>query len=64
MTSIDSFGARSTVTVGTTDYTIYRLSAVDGLDALPYSLKVLAENLLRTEDGENVTRDHILALAN
>ncbi|WP_234810626.1 aconitate hydratase [Mycolicibacterium fallax] len=43
---------------------MYRLDAVPGTEKLPYSLKVLAENLLRTEDGANITKDHILALAN
>ncbi len=61
--SVDSFGARSTLTVGEQDYEIYRLDAVEGLDRLPYSLKILAENLLRTEDGANVTADHVRALA-
>ncbi|HEY9417479.1 MAG TPA: aconitase family protein, partial [Pseudonocardia sp.] len=59
----DSFGARGTLTVGNTDHEIFRLSAVEGSDRLPYSLKVLLENLLRTEDGANVTADHIRALA-
>ncbi len=63
MTSIDSFGARSELAVGDRAYTVYRLDAVEGLDKLPYSLKVLAENLLRTEDGANITTDHIRALA-
>ncbi|WP_454083919.1 aconitate hydratase [Georgenia sp. Marseille-Q6866] len=61
--SVDSFGARSTLTVGEQDYEIYRLDAVEGLERLPYSLKILAENLLRTEDGANVTADHVRALA-
>jgi aconitate hydratase len=62
----DSFGALSTLEVGGTDYEIYRLDAVkDGhVDRLPYSLKILLENLLRHEDGRDVTRDDILALAN
>ena len=62
----DSFGARSTLAVGGDDLTIYRLDAVsDGhVDRLPYSLKILLENLLRHEDGRDVTRDDILALAN
>ena len=62
----DSFGARSTLSVGGNDYEIYRLDAVkDGhVDRLPYSLKILLENLLRHEDGRDVTRDDILALAN
>ena len=62
----DSFGARSTLEVGGKDYEIFRLDAVkDGhVDRLPYSLKILLENLLRHEDGRDVTRDDILALAN
>ncbi len=62
--SVNSFGARATLTVGETDYEIYRLDAVPGTEKLPYSLKVLAENLLRTEDGANITKDHISAIAN
>ena len=62
--SKDSFGARSTLTVDGTDYDIYRLDAVEGADKLPFSLKVLLENLLRTEDGADITADHIRALAN
>ncbi|MDQ4053903.1 MAG: aconitate hydratase, partial [Actinomycetota bacterium] len=49
--------------VGEKSYEIYRLDAVEGSARLPYSLKVLLENLLRTEDGANVTADHIRALA-
>ncbi|HSM29338.1 MAG TPA: aconitate hydratase AcnA [Woeseiaceae bacterium] len=62
----DTFGARSTLTVGGKDYEIFRLDAVtDGhIAKLPYSLKILLENLLRHEDGRDVTRDDILALAN
>ena len=61
----DTFGARSTLTVGGNDYEIFRLDAVsDGhVERLPYSLKILLENLLRHEDGRDVTRDDILALA-
>ncbi|MGI8815825.1 MAG: aconitate hydratase [Pseudonocardia sp.] len=59
----DSFGARGTLTSGDSEYEIFRLSAVDGAARLPYSLKVLLENLLRTEDGANVTAEHIRALA-
>jgi aconitate hydratase len=62
--SKDSFGARSTLTVEGTDYDIYRLDAVEGSEKLPFSLKVLLENLLRTEDGADITADHIRALAN
>jgi aconitate hydratase len=59
----DSFGARGTLVAGGAEHEIYRLSAVDGADRLPFSLKVLLENLLRTEDGANVTADHVRALA-
>ena len=59
----NSFGARHTVDVAGDQVEIYRLDAVDGAGRLPYSLKVLLENLLRTEDGANVTADHIRALA-
>ncbi|MFN6542520.1 aconitate hydratase AcnA [Mycolicibacterium nivoides] len=62
--SLNSFGARDTLTVGDKSYEIYRLDAVPGTEKLPYSLKVLAENLLRTEDGANITKDHIQAIAN
>ena len=65
MASQDSFGAKSTLDVGDQAYEIYRLSSVtgDGLDveSLPFSLKVLLENLLRTEDGADITADHIKA---
>ncbi len=62
----DSFGARSSLAVGGNDFEIYRLDAVkEGhVDRLPYSLKILLENLLRHEDGRDVTRDDIIALAN
>jgi aconitate hydratase len=62
-TSIDSFGAKGTLQVGENSYEIFRLSSVPGTEKLPYSLKVLAENLLRTEDGANITADHIRAIA-
>ncbi|MFB8002793.1 aconitate hydratase AcnA [Nocardia sp. NPDC056000] len=64
MTSIDSFGAKGTLEVGSNSYEIFRLAAVPGTEKLPYALKVLAENLLRTEDGANITADHVRALAN
>ena len=62
----DSFSARGALEVGGNEYEVYRLDAVkEGhVDRLPYSLKVLLENLLRHEDGRDVTRDDILALAN
>ena len=66
MPSQDSFGAKSTLDVDGKSYEIFRLDAVtgDGVDvaSLPYSLKVLLENLLRTEDGKNITADDIRAL--
>ncbi|MCV7433982.1 aconitate hydratase [Mycolicibacterium bacteremicum] len=62
--SLNSFDARDTLTVGENSYEIYRLDAVPGTEKLPYSLKVLAENLLRTEDGANITKEHIEAIAN
>jgi aconitate hydratase len=62
--SVNSFEARNTLAVGDNSYHIYRLDAVPGTEKLPYSLKVLAENLLRNEDGSNITRDHIQAIAN
>ena len=63
MSTVDSFGSRGTLEVGDASYEVYRLAAVPGLERLPFSLKVLAENLLRTEDGANITADHIRALA-
>ncbi len=62
----DSFGARSTLTVGNGEVEIYRLEAVtDGhVEQLPYSLKIMLENLLRHEDDRDVTSDDINALAN
>ncbi|WP_017933735.1 aconitate hydratase [Nocardioides sp. Iso805N] len=67
MASQDSFGAKSTLDVDGKSYEIFRLDAVkgEGLDvaSLPFSLKVLLENLLRTEDGADITADDIKALA-
>ncbi|MEV8634999.1 aconitate hydratase AcnA [Streptosporangium sp. NPDC051023] len=60
--SANSFGSRDTLRVGDAGYEIYRLDAVEGSGRLPYSLKILLENLLRTEDGANITADHIRAL--
>src|SRR3984885_6016320 len=59
----NSFGSRATLQVGDAAYEIYRLDAVPGADSLPFSLKILLENLLRTEDGHNVTPEHITTLA-
>ena len=61
--SVNSFGAKSTLDVEGTTYEIFKLDAVEGHDKLPYSLKVLLENLLRTEDGANITAEDIKALA-
>ncbi len=63
MASIDSFGAKAQLEVGDKTYEIYRLDKVEGAEKLPYSLKILLENLLRTEDGSNITADDINALA-
>jgi aconitate hydratase len=64
---MNSFGSRNTLRVGKQDYEIYRLDALDrqGISTrhLPFSLRILLENLLRTEDGRSVTKDDILALA-
>jgi aconitate hydratase A / 2-methylisocitrate dehydratase len=60
----NSFGSRATLTAGGASHEIYRLDAVPGAESLPYSLKVLLENLLRNEDGANITKAHIEALAN
>ncbi len=65
---LNSFSARSTLQVGNRDYTIYRLDALasEGVDLnrLPYSLRILLENLLRTEDNLSVSADDIRALVN
>ena len=60
--STNSFGARDTLRVGDESYEIFRVDSVEGSERLPYSLKVLLENLLRTEDGVNVTAEHIRSL--
>ncbi|MFU8839997.1 MAG: aconitate hydratase [Nitriliruptoraceae bacterium] len=60
---MDTFAARATLSVGETDYEIHRLDAVAGAERLPFSLKILLENLLRNEDGVSVTADDIRALA-
>lgn len=64
MASLNSFGAQSTLEVGNKSYQVFDINKVNGAKRLPYSLKVLLENLLRTEDGANVTREHIQALGN
>ena len=60
--SMNSFGAKTTLESSGTSYEIFKLDAVPGADSLPFSLKVLLENLLRTEDGANITAEHITAL--
>jgi aconitate hydratase len=62
MSQVNSFGSRDTLKVGSADYEVFRLDTVPGHEKLPFSLKVLLENLLRTEDGLNVTRSQIEAL--
>ena len=64
MASLNSFNAKSTLDVDGKEYNFFRLDAVAGQERLPYSLKILLENLLRLEDGENITADDISALAN
>jgi aconitate hydratase len=64
----DSFQAKSTLVAGERSYTIFRLDALEragfsGVSRLPFSLKILLENLVRFEDGRSVTRDDIAALA-
>src|ERR1700722_5745319 len=59
----NSFGSLATLRVGGAGYQIHRLDAVDGSANLPFSLKILLENLLRTEDGRNITAEHVRALA-
>ncbi|WP_129659075.1 aconitate hydratase AcnA [Rothia uropygialis] len=63
MSTVDSFGSKGALDVNGTEYEIFRLSKVEGAEKLPFSLKVLLENLLRTEDGANITDEHIKALA-
>ncbi|MEU8171096.1 aconitate hydratase [Micromonospora sp. NPDC049004] len=57
--SLDTFGAKTQLRVGDASYEIFKIDKVDGHERLPYSLKILLENLLRTEDGANITADHI-----
>src|SRR5271168_438625 len=63
----NSFGARATFKVGNKEYELYRIDALDkqGISTrhLPFSLRILLENLLRTEDGRNVTKEEVRALA-
>ncbi len=65
--SLNTFNSRSALKVGSKEYEIYRLDALDkqGISTkhLPFSLRILLENLLRTEDGRNVTQNEVRALA-
>ena len=65
--SVNSFGSKSSLKVGSKEYEIYRLDALDkqGISTrhLPFSLRILLENLLRTEDGRNVTKEEVRAIA-
>ncbi len=61
--STNSFNAKRNLDVAGKSYEIFDISKIDGASNLPFSLKILLENLLRTEDGANITADHIKALA-
>ena len=62
--SKNSFNAKKNLEVAGKSFEIFDISAIEGASNLPFSLKVLLENLLRTEDGANITQEHIKALAN
>ena len=62
--SRNSFNAKKNLEVAGKSFEIFDISAIEGASNLPYSLKILLENLLRTEDGANITETHIKALAN
>jgi aconitate hydratase len=64
VSKVNSFGSKDQLKVGNDSYEVYRIDKVPGYEKLPFSLKVLLENLLRTEDGGNITADHITALGN
>src|SRR5690625_3352074 len=61
--SIDSFQARDQLRIDDVDYDIFRLDRVPGAERLPYSLKILLENLLRNENGTTITAEQVRALA-
>jgi aconitate hydratase len=63
MSKVNSFGSSDQLVVGSKTYRIFKLDSVDA-KTLPYSLKILLENLLRTEDGANITAEHVIALVN
>jgi len=62
VSAVNSFESIDTLSVGGADYQVFRVDTVPGYETLTFSLKVLLENLLRTEDGANVTADQIRAL--
>lgn len=62
MSAVNSFDSIDTLSVAGSDYQVFRIDTVPGYETLPFSLKVLLENLLRTEDGANVTAEQIRAL--
>ena len=61
--SKNSLGTKKKLTVSGKDFEIFDISSIEGAQDLPFSLKILLENLLRTEDGANITAEHIKALA-
>jgi len=61
--SKNSLGAKKNLNVAGKDFEIFDISTIAGAADLPFSLKILLENLLRTEDGANITADHIKSLA-
>ena len=61
--SKNSFGSKRQLQVGSKSYEIFDITSLDGAATLPFSLKILLENLLRTEDGANITADQIRSLA-
>jgi aconitate hydratase len=63
MMSKNSLGTKKKLTVSGKDFEIFDISSIDGAKDLPFPLKILLENLLRTEDGANITAEHIKALA-
>ena len=62
MSAVNSFDSIDTLSVAGSEYQVFRIDTVPGYETLPFSLKVLLENLLRTEDGANVTAEQIRAL--
>jgi aconitate hydratase len=64
VSKVNSFGSKDQLKVGETSYEVFRIDKVPGYEKLPFSLKVLLENLLRTEDGANITAEHVKAIGN